>query len=875
MKIFIHSVTLVCILSVVMVLPGSSKAGCTGDIWPADIDQDCYVDFVDYSMLAHSWKKSPGSFAPPVFDPIVIGEFDLTNGDTEANDLANLLAHDATYWTKAWMETYEDPCSLNAEWQRTLSPWNKRYGTAGVGVREASGDWGASFKFDLGGYGPGGYTLRLEQCYSNASTRVASVGASYRPQAWGNVVGQIDQSGTIDISFTLEPNDISQDGEVYICIFPKGGYCGEACYVEKATLLYVSGPVLTGQMSLTNGATQADDLANLIAHDAEYWTSAWRAVYEDACDLNAEWQRTITPWNKRFGAIGSGVGFRESSGDWGASFKLSTGGFGSGNYILRLEGCYSNPSTRVGNVGASYRPQAYGNIIGEIDHGGTVEIPFTAGMGDITGDGHIYFCFFPKGGYCGETCYIRDKATLFYAGRDVPGEILDEFPMTNGSTQVDDLANLVAHQAEYYPIVPWEKDPCDANDLNTAWVRDTSPHNYRFGTEGVGVRQSSGGWGARFKLDPNGHGAGDTFILRLEGVNSNTSTRIADVVLYNQGVGSRTLETLDGEQGTVDIPFTPTILDVPADGLFEIWFNPQGGEMAYCGKMATLFYVPYAGGDLDETYFVDINDLTIFVEQWLYCNNPNDANCDDIMCEDQNELPLGRVEYPASVAPGTVIIDGNLAEWPAFDYDPDYWCVTQWVPLDKVYTGAVWNIDNMYMCLMYDPNTDVLYGAVIADEYDGVYGWSSWDGQDCIEIYIQGDPNNDDPVDPRPAYVSAQEFYVGLDANLTTTYAQWPDGIAFDANNDPGLQAVVSRTPGGGYLEEMVYEFKVTPYDSFGGFDPNYSTVQSDLFSGKKLEFDVVLGVKSTDPTAFGMLCPNVMTGKYSNSTRLATVTCE
>ncbi|MFH1613584.1 MAG: PEP-CTERM sorting domain-containing protein [Planctomycetota bacterium] len=169
------------------------------------------------------------------------------------------------------------------------------------------------------------------------------------------------------------------------------------------------------QMSLTNGATQAEDLANLVEHDAAYWTSAWMQYYEDACDLNAQWQRTTSPWNKRFGSVGSGIGFRESSGDWGASLKLDLGGHGAGEqFLLRLENCYSNASTRVGNVGASYRPQAYSNIIGEINHSGIVDILFTPDVNDIAPDGSMYFAFFPKGGYCGEVCYIQNTATLYW-----------------------------------------------------------------------------------------------------------------------------------------------------------------------------------------------------------------------------------------------------------------------------------------------------------------------------------------------------------------------------------------------------------------------------------------------------------------------------
>ncbi|MFH1613587.1 MAG: hypothetical protein ABIG61_00680 [Planctomycetota bacterium] len=382
--------------------------------------------------------------------------------------------------------------------------------------------------------------------------------------------------------------------------------------------------ITTDVFDMTNGDTEANDLENLVVHNANYYIQPyWEDDPCDPCDLNAAWVRDTSPDNCRFGT--SGVGLRQSTGYWGARFHLDTNSCGTGDYILRLENVTSNSSTKKADVQLwSGTKPVIETLDGET---GTVDISFKAWTPDIV-DGNIGFYLHAQGS---EVCYTN-KATLFYVGPDYPGEVCDEFYMTNGDTEASDLTNLIAHEARYYAYS--SGDPCDPCDLNTAWQRSTSPHYYRFGSEGVGVRQASGYWGARFKLDPNGHGAGDQFILRLEGVNSNSSTRKADVIVHRQGLSSHVIETLDGETRTVDISFTLTVIDILKDGKIEIKFEPQGSETAYCGVKATLFYVgPAVPGDLTDEFDMtngdtEANDLANLIahEARYYPGDPCDAN---------------------------------------------------------------------------------------------------------------------------------------------------------------------------------------------------------------------------------------------------------
>lgn len=290
-------------------------------------------------------------------------------------------------------------------------------------------------------------------------------------------------------------------------------------------------------------------------------------------------------------------------------------------------------------------------------------------------------------------------------------------------------------------------------------------------------------------------------------------------------------------------------------------------------------------GDLDGDGDFDLVDMDIFFSQWLFCNDPNDPTCNDIVCGDKPAN--GVTEYTAYVPAGPVTIDGDLSDWPAFDYDEDQWCTSKWVALDKLYAGGTPHfIDTPYACFMYDGAADLIYGAVVVDDYDPFY-WNcsstySFEQQDAIEVYVQGDRSYNVPVspfgnpDPNFLWVNAQQYMVGVCNDESTPFAHWPDNTEFSTVASNFEIAVnVWEDPNDQFHHRVIYEFKAVPYDSFGGFVPAEPTTQTDLFSGKKIGLDAVLMNRSPTFADWSMHSANLLTGKAFNVTQYAEVTCE
>jgi hypothetical protein len=279
--------------------------------------------------------------------------------------------------------------------------------------------------------------------------------------------------------------------------------------------------------------------------------------------------------------------------------------------------------------------------------------------------------------------------------------------------------------------------------------------------------------------------------------------------------------------------------------------------------------------DLNKDCKVDMKDLYTVATSWLACDKPIQCGCPSLPS-------VGLSTYYASAAPSGMSIDGNLNEWPAFDYTDSGWCTSKWVKLAKTYYGTPSDVNNAYMCVMYSATQNVIYAAIIADDYNPVY-WDglnaySSEGQDDIEVFIQGNRSNSSPQNPLGIWTNAQHMVVGLNSDLVTTWARWATGVAFgdyagppQEIGSPGLEAKVSRTHIGNY-DHVVYELKLIPYDYYGGLEamPNVIT---DLSSGSRLGFDITLGTKAS--SSFGMLCPNDFEGKYQNVNQYSLLICE
>ncbi|HBG25621.1 MAG: hypothetical protein A2Y10_01210 [Planctomycetes bacterium GWF2_41_51] len=278
-------------------------------------------------------------------------------------------------------------------------------------------------------------------------------------------------------------------------------------------------------------------------------------------------------------------------------------------------------------------------------------------------------------------------------------------------------------------------------------------------------------------------------------------------------------------------------------------------------------------GDINKDCSVNLKDLDVLSDTWLNCNDPRECGpCPDLPSE-------GVSMYFASAAPATVTINGDLSEWPVFDYSPTNWCGSKWIKIDKEYYDFPMNYSNAYMCLMYSATDDVIYAAVIVDDSDPVY-WNTsspydWDAQDNIEVFIQGDYYNRIPTNPLFTWSNAQHVSVGLGNDLATTWAIWPTGVPFGGypmeTGNPGIEAKINRTVISGH-DHLIYEMKLIPYDNYGGINGT-TTVRTNLQQGSKIGFDITLSVKSSG--SFGMICPNAQIGKAENVVRYSQLICE
>ncbi|MFH1615830.1 MAG: hypothetical protein ABIG61_12205, partial [Planctomycetota bacterium] len=491
----------------------------------------------------------------------------------------------------------------------------------------------------------------------------------------------------------------------------------------------------------------------------------------------------------------------------------------------------------------------------------------------------------------------------------VPEDNLGSIAISINDTNPNGYDCFIVDYFELVPIVNPDPSPSiyiqaeDCNLSGTAYfygapdvgpvIADPPPDGTGVGGMTLPVEIPAGEYYLYIKWQVISWDSGGTSQIGISGVtenNSNEANQLHTLYIGYSGTSPFYLDEIAGPSlgpgatslNTSGWGITPgnfgTSITVPENNLGNITISisddTSNGYNCFVVDYFVLKPVVTCPGDLDNSGLVEVNDLAIFVDQWLYCNDPNDPTCTDIMCAEKPAA--GITEYTAYVPDGTVAIDGNSADWPAFDYDPNLWCTSHWVALDKLYTGDSYFVEDMYMCVMYDAAADIVYGAVMAHDYDPQYGYTAWNAQDDIEIYIQGDANNDTPTSPRGVWVNAQQFNVGLNSDKSTTYMIWANEADFITGPDPGLDAVVGLKVNSASDHELFYEFAAVPYDSYGGWDANEPTIQSDLYSGKEFGFDIVLGNYSPFMTSFGMHSAGIWTGSKSyDVTKYAVATCE
>ncbi|MHC4867817.1 MAG: right-handed parallel beta-helix repeat-containing protein, partial [Planctomycetota bacterium] len=184
------------------------------------------------------------------------------------------------------------------------------------------------------------------------------------------------------------------------------------------------------------------------------------------------------------------------------------------------------------------------------------------------------------------------------------------------------------------------------------------------------------------------------------------------------------------------------------DGAGDEGIADMGYHYGNCGRALPA-------GDIDEDGDVDGDDYALFAAGW-YCREPN------------------------MMAKGTAVVDGNLSEW-----NEDF----GWIELDKVYLGSPNDVCQAKCAVLWDPNTDKIYAAVVVQDGNHVFSdeYVSWDASDRIEIYTQGDAEGG--TGWYGIYDAAQHYMVGPNT-AGGAWATWALGDPIDPN--VGLEYAVS-----------------------------------------------------------------------------------
>ncbi|MHC4110088.1 MAG: LamG domain-containing protein [Planctomycetota bacterium] len=259
---------------------------------------------------------------------------------------------------------------------------------------------------------------------------------------------------------------------------------------------------------------------------------------------------------------------------------------------------------------------------------------------------------------------------------------------------------------------------------------------------------------------------------------------------------------------------------------FEFYNEASKGSWPGAGLESTvlidLYLLPFA--DLDKDYDIDFFDYAWFAMGY----------------GTSNQIPKG-----------SVVVDGNLGDWPEG---------VEWRELDKVYYANPDDVSKARFALQWDDVTDKVYAIVVINDTSHVFldEYVYWDRSDRLEIYSQGDAAGGS--DWLRTYDVAQQYYVAPNST-GDGWATWAYGetIAEDA----GLEYAV-RVEG----DQIIYEVGVLMFDNYGGIT-GQETVITNLSRGHVVGFDLVNCTRWA-PDGFGMLSENMMTGKSGDADQFA-----
>jgi len=262
----------------------------------------------------------------------------------------------------------------------------------------------------------------------------------------------------------------------------------------------------------------------------------------------------------------------------------------------------------------------------------------------------------------------------------------------------------------------------------------------------------------------------------------------------------------------------------------ELW--PHGKRInmgAYGGTPEASMSASDTGNiaDMNNDEIVNMEDFAIFAADWHQVLAP---------------VPL--------IPHGTVVLDGDLSDWPA---------TVQWTSLDKVYDGHPTDVTAASFALLWSDDSNKVYVAVKINDTSHVFSdeYGSWNASDRVEIYCQGTGKGG--ADFRYVYDIAQQYYIAPDGT-GGSWATWANG---DAVTDVALEKAVTIQG-----NELIYEIAVPAFDSYGSYKGE-ETFATDLAQGTKIGFDVTVLTRSQDG-GYGMLAQNLMTGKSNDASAFA-----
>jgi hypothetical protein len=199
---------------------------------------------------------------------------------------------------------------------------------------------------------------------------------------------------------------------------------------------------------------------------------------------------------------------------------------------------------------------------------------------------------------------------------------------------------------------------------------------------------------------------------------------------------------------------------------------------------------------------------------------------------------------PATISPGSAVVDGNLSEW----------ANETWIPLDQDYNSIAGDVSEAYYIARWQSNK--IYVAVkVRDtrpKFADTYG-TDWWTRDSIEVFLHTD-NNGDITYSNAA--TAQQYILGVKNSdpMKVWMALAGNGLAYAVTDDPYYLEMMSpfiktagKVAGDGWI---YYELAITPFTYCGLLEHGtFSTsVVSHLDAGDVIGLDVC--VVSNDGTS-------------------------